>query len=1088
MTVHFPPTPNEPLNCRHERWGRTGAHGFKEEDYRKEHCSKTYMKANEHPSRKNGECLSAASEKQNTPMRVTTNEGRSEAREERLPPSDDFEASEPEAVGEFGIYHQHKLYENLPDQETPGLKVSHWTTTASDDVIERTATASEDVATESSGTSQLSSSSNEEDTREEMKDRMVDELEEGMECENRNPNEMVLGRNEALTASMSRRPKNHKLAVIESQVLETLAASEAGQYCASLNIQWNLLTFMEDQCRDNDSPNKALGLVVTISGSAQQAQATTCFDYVNQNWPAYGSKVLDALQGALDSHTHTSRSEIATCVDGESVSSDDVTSSNTKLEFDVNKGTCILNIESPAPNIIKYVIQQLIWMGAALRTSRDGRVQYCESKLERNQKTKETDPAIFTATFDMSSPSEENQSCWFPLFTNPAIARGFPTAPRCKNEVGLEIPIDMMAALGGVRHAADFEGGLVLKGYSALFVPIMCHEGSVQWHLLRARGEERISYREASIQCPNRVLLKDLNHGALRTTRAYLGWWPEAETHLGTAEADYGSIDWSSACEAKRLTRISGANVGFSKIITGGVNFQLGAKDGKLHTSQNGPLQRIVQRAEKIPVVLHDLEDSRAWFVPALDVMLHIVQTRHHQSPFRSDGKVIELSPSDPGKHGRTAAEAIVANQSRLLYERAVSEDGYYFKDAILDVWSQMERLMEKDDLIESCPGLALHGTLRTKVYGWEFMSLVQDKNHRRKEVTIAKSSGGWVDLVNDIDALVLFATGFGEIIRPVSDLGRLCHQWRSLPKGKDYLAAGVPLLELLYSEAGSRLSRKNLSTTRLQWHRASTLFEQCPYTRPEHCECDRTQQIYHESLFKTFGRVRPPGTLEENGCVIFGQAYHPLKPITIRNKTIYKSAKTSMGVAPTAKIFQSTDNVRVSQSLPIPASPETPPVDSHGTRSPKRPSSPLSLHDDTVQEEAAAPRRRKVLDVNTLSMDTCKATHRGKAEIAFSDDWALYPLQDQSMFTHDTQPNRTHPGYTQTRCASKAEHAAIYTRNTLRHKAKIEDYSHRHGCSCTICCTVDFEPPDTIDISNDTNGTRRNVTNTAERGQRQPV
>ena len=59
-----------------------------------------------------------------------------------------------------------------------------------------------------------------------------------------------------------------------------------------------------------------------------------------------------------------------------------------------------------------------------------------------------------------------------------------------------------------------------------------------------------------------------------------------------------------------------------------------------------------------------------------------------------------------------------------------------------------MERLMEKEISAEVHSELALHGTLRSKVYEWEFMSLVDKKNSRRKEVTIAKSGGGWVDLM----------------------------------------------------------------------------------------------------------------------------------------------------------------------------------------------------------------------------------------------------------------------------------------------------------------------------------------------------
>lgn len=606
-------------------------------------------------------------------------------------------------------------------------------------------------------------------------------------------------------------------------------------------------------------------------------------------------------------------------------------------------------------------------MGAALRVSGDQRVQYSTFDLKFDPRFSRN--TVKFETFDLP---EEEQSCWLPIFTNPVIARGFPTPERMKGEQGLEVPLEIMAALSGARHVTEFEGGLVLKGFSVMLVPAKRHKQSIQWHLLRYSDDDRMPYRQLRTECLKRALLEEVDCESLRDTRAFLGWWKLSETHLGTRGAAYDNIDWSPAGEAKRPARLSGANLGFQTMITGQLNFILGAKDGRLHFSQKGPFQRIVQCAEKTPVVLYDLEDHRAWFVPALDVILHIVQTRHHSAPYTTNEEKVELTPVDPKSGRGAAAEAVAANEMRKLYERDVAAGkDYYYKDAILDIWSQMERLMEKDDSIEACRGLALHGTMQNKIHGWEYMSLVNEKNYWRKEATIAKSSGGWVDLINDIDALVLFATGFGDVIRPVSGLERLCPQWRSLPKSKDYLAAGVPIMELLYSEAGSRLSRKHLSTTHLQWHRRSTLFEQCDYTGPGRCECDRTQQIYHDSLLTTFGRVRPPGKLEENGCVLFGQAHHSLKPtktVAIRENAVHVLPNTSIQVSAVAKDTITRDDGIQSPSPPASFSPERDEANGYAVWSPKRPLSPLSSHGELEQKQTvASKRRRRMHDLRIL-------------------------------------------------------------------------------------------------------------------------
>ncbi|MDI1489583.1 MAG: hypothetical protein OHK93_000780 [Ramalina farinacea] len=493
--------------------------------------------------------------------------------------------------------------------------------------------------------------------------------------------------------------------------------------------------------------------------------------------------------------------------------------------------------------------------------------------------------AELSVSFETYDLPEAEQSCWVPLFANPTIAQGFPVRRRDNEEQGIEIPLEMMAALGGARHMTNYEGGLVLKGFSTMFVPVKRYRKSVQWHMIFDRQGNRLSYRELQGLSSNRVLLDQLTQECVRGARAFLGWWKAAEIHLGTREAAYGSIDWSPAKKVGRPIKFSGAEIGFQWMFTGKLSFKLGAKDGNFHFSHERPFRQLIKCAKDTPITLYDLQDRRAWLVPALDVMLHIVHTRHHLAPYQIGGRTVELPAAAP-QGGRSAEDAILENQKLPIDEaNGPCAKGYSFKDAIIDLWSQIERLMEKEDLLGGASGLTLRGTTRNKLHGWEFMSLVHEKNYRQKEALIEKSSGGWVDLIDDIDTLVLMGTGFGDIIRPVSEISRLCRRWSSLPEGKDYLAANIPIMEVLYAEAGSRTSRKHLSTNHLQWHRGSTLFEFCINPDLDHCECDRTQQIYHESQFKTLGQVRPPGKLEDMGCVIFGQAHHFLKPKKTVNK-----------------------------------------------------------------------------------------------------------------------------------------------------------------------------------------------------------
>ena len=864
---------------------------------------------------------------------------------------------------------------------------------------------------------------------------------------------------------------------------ETFQTNETGHYCASLKIQWDILAFMRDQFRDNDFPNTVLGSVVTISGCAWHAQAATCSEYIRQTWPTHGSEVLNAVQAALDSFTHTSTSRLNTCVDNGSTTGGNALFRYTELDIDITQEFLFLKIKSETLDVIVDIFQQLAWMGAALRTSRDDGVQYCEPKLERIPSDKEPDWAMFNITFDMWSPGKEDQSCWFPLFANPVIAFGFSAAPRNDKEVGLEIPLEMMAVLGGARHVVDFEGGLVMKGYSAMFVPLKRYGQSIQWHLIRRSDEHRILYRELRSECPNRAMLEEINHEALLNTRAFLGWWPASETHLGTVDAAYKSIDWSPAGYAKRTTKFSGASIGFQTMITGQLSFAPGAKDGSLHFSQRGPFQKVVQSAQKMPVLLYDPTDRRAWCVSGLELMLHIVQTRHHLSPYNIDGEEVELTPVKP-ENGRDAArEAVTANQMRLLYARNIaSEKNHYFQDEIRDIWSRMERLMEEKDSLEASPGLTLHGTMQSRLHGWEYMSLVNERNYKRKEANVAKSNGGWVDLFNDIDALVLFATGFDDIIKPVSNLSNLCRHWMTLPKGKDYLAIGVPILEMLYTEAGSHMSRKYLSNSHHQWHRGSVLFEHCSDTTSCRCECDRTQQVYHESSFKTFGHVQPPGSLEQNGCVIFGQAHHPFTPpkTTARSQNTIRSLFNHSNRGSRSTIQSSGNEKHL--TLPTPPSSVSPESGENGddaTWSRERPPSPVSFTDGVVQETQPVKRCMTPPSQMPNFEKRRRLDNEGDRGGCASNTLEYHPT-----LGHDEISDGQNSGCTAIAGASKAGCPSLDGRKVIRHKAKIEDFNHRPSFSLATCSTMDVDPPASLDSGETINGTQRKAKKMIRRRQ----
>jgi hypothetical protein len=149
-------------------------------------------------------------------------------------------------------------------------------------------------------------------------------------------------------------------------------------------------------------------------------------------------------------------------------------------------------------------------MGAALRVSSTQQVQYSDVKLEA---VGGNTPGQFQMSFKTAPLQEGEQGCWYPLFVNPVIARGFPTPPREHNEVGLELPLELMAVLAGVRYAVEYESGLLLKVPLALCVPVKRHKNSIQWHFIHHdKPTTRMAYSEVKTHCPQRALLDEVTH------------------------------------------------------------------------------------------------------------------------------------------------------------------------------------------------------------------------------------------------------------------------------------------------------------------------------------------------------------------------------------------------------------------------------------------------------------------------------------------------------------------------------------------------------------------------------------------------
>ncbi|KAJ2979480.1 hypothetical protein NUW58_g7188 [Xylaria curta] len=656
---------------------------------------------------------------------------------------------------------------------------------------------------------------------------------------------------------------------IERQLKDCLCQDpkSSGEISVLFELDWKPSEFFESQF---EGRIPRIGTLVTLTGSAFYAQATTCAEYLRRTWPATWELFLSSLQSVLDSKVMPVASNNSPDHSSEIIN-------EYKICFAIRKDKMLsVMVQGPLKTIIE-VAQQLSWISAALSSSPfKGEMAYCRVDMDTRRANMPGAPRQIGISRDFFVLGSVETPCWLQLFSNATVVQGFPI-PQRLGETGLEISIELMAAITGASHAVEYSGGVVMKGFSSMFIPIKRDEeiNTVQWHLVSSQNKEtRLSYQEGVSHCPNRILLAEFDLQLLQTTRAIVGWCRTVETVLGRECINYENIDYSMAGEVTRSLKIKNAAVGFQQFGLAQIEFTLGPKDGSCHFQRQGPYKRIINAAGKTYVVLFDTGERLGWLVPASGVLLHIASHRSRLNQMASF------------RRGASFEEQLLVNESVDLF----NDGKYSFKDMITQVWSKLEVLVDQRVSVSTSSGFIVPKSLRDSLVGYEFKAIVEDRSPLRvKEFAVENTSGGWPSLVRDIDALVLFASGFEDLIRPADVSSGLCHMWKTVPKGKDYLATTVQTLNDLYDVAGCRLNKQYLTSSHLQWHRGdSVLFEDCCKPGDLECRCSRLQQIVAKNSRRN---VVPPGPLTNEGGIIFGRSSTWLRD---RRKTVPSTASKS--------------------------------------------------------------------------------------------------------------------------------------------------------------------------------------------------
>jgi hypothetical protein len=371
---------------------------------------------------------------------------------------------------------------------------------------------------------------------------------------------------------------------------DTLFRQKSQLHEACFNVHWPLKEFMQMQY-GRDIPH--IVSVIVLTGSVLYAQATTCADCITRTWPKTGLVLIDTLDSILRLQLKNGGSQ-------ESKSACKLDVGDLTTDIALRDARISIFASATEESVLVDIGQQLAWLGSAFRIS-----LYLESACFSPLFLRKGLRA-FEIMFKHARIHETEMACWLPLFHSAVFASGFPISDRV-DEMGIEISIEVLAGISGVRHAVEYEGGVVMKSFCHLFAPIRKTADCVQWHVVTNEDSEpRITYQEGISRCVSRAMLSEVSMEEAMSLRAVVGWCSIDKSQLGAASASYETIGYSQAEEASgNSVRCLGGSFGFQQIGLAQLDFRFGAKDGKCHFQRKGAFAKIAWVAEITPVALY---------------------------------------------------------------------------------------------------------------------------------------------------------------------------------------------------------------------------------------------------------------------------------------------------------------------------------------------------------------------------------------------------------------------------------------------------------------------------------------------------
>ncbi|KAJ4855789.1 hypothetical protein T069G_09157 [Trichoderma breve] len=676
-------------------------------------------------------------------------------------------------------------------------------------------------------------------------------------------------------------------------------------------FDWNLYCSMRDA--HSASPcEDALGRMVCLTGSWNEAQATIMKDYMDQTWPRSGA--LIALMQTLLS---TPEGQECSYQVHESISSKHKSGAGAaRLTACVQSpSVCCISVTGSL-YFVSEISEQIGWLASVLQSSSDHHCPVACTPSVNDLRVNIQDegshgPMVVGSCYlslnlETADISELSPGfCWSRLFHNPVLVRGYPILRRTQPNTGLEMSLANMAAIIGSQQVVRWGERMIIKGFNMLMIATLAAADIIVWHLLVSeQPEERISYIDPRLDALGSGAAKGIPLRMLEERRHVIGWCSKVTDLCGDATANL-NIKSSGLREPPASIVIDRLYIEARADFGAGLNMSFNQKEKPFWLMRENDYPSLLKWVGIQPIVFYDVADRRAWLTDGASALLHLVRVSLYldendpESVYDWVFDATQLKDKWHGFTGRQAALKTLKSWDNLnlnvyvVCKQRRSEGGFETEYATLEtrvkkILHSIEILIDKQAMNSSQDGIRIPQTLdiRRDIIGYDIQDIIDPCSAIRSRIKHIDSWGhGWVDLIPSIGTTTIFGRGFGDLISP-EEPHALCSEWKSVPKGRDYMASSVATLQMLYKQ---RLLREEpgLSpgemTSKIVWVSPNHPFKSCEClqrstsnTEDGDFHTDSVQFLIAKKSFRSRLMLRGSApvdvmALDEKGAVVFG-------------------------------------------------------------------------------------------------------------------------------------------------------------------------------------------------------------------------